>query len=80
MPNATLLPSFPSLVITGVTVWLFFAFIVLVWMLATLILEYHWKNYAVGEKKISRIRLSYRIGSAFLLIVLFLSVLAYSFS
>lgn len=81
LPSQPFLPfTFSPLSINGRVIWLFFAFVILVWILATLILEYHWKNYAVGEKKISQIRLSYRIGSAFLLIILFLSVLAYSFS
>lgn len=74
------LSPLPTLAITGVLVWGLFVFVVILWVIATLVLEYHWKSYALGEQKISRVRLLYRTGSFFFLAIIFLSVLSYSLS
>lgn len=77
MPNAI---SLPPLSITGATVWMFFAFVVVAWIIATLALEYHWDNYAVDEQKTGSVRFLYRAGSFFLLAIIFLTVISYSLS
>lgn len=74
------IPLLPAFVITGTTVWIFFAFTVALWSVATLILEYHWKNYGMDDEKISRARLLYRGGSAFFITVIFLATLSFSLS
>lgn len=73
-----LLFSLPSLTITGSTVWILFASVAMAWTTATLVLEYHWNNYAVDEQKIVSVRFLYRTGSFFLLAIIFLAVLSYS--
>jgi hypothetical protein len=77
MPNVI---SLPTLSITGATVWMFFAFVIAVWVIATLVLEYHWENYAVNEQKIVSVRFLYRAGSFFFLAIIFLTVISYSLS
>jgi hypothetical protein len=80
MENAISLPPLPSLAVTGTTVLILFALVVALWMIATLVLEYHWKNYAVGEHQVASVRLLYRAGSFFLLVIIFLSVLSFYLS
>ncbi len=77
MPNAISLPSFPSLIITETTVWIFFAFVIAVWLIATLVLEYHWKNYTIDEQKITSVRFAYRAGSFFLLAIILLATISF---
>lgn len=77
MPNAI---SLPSLSINGTAAWMLFALVVALWMTATLVLEYHWKNYAVGEHQVVSVRFLYWVGSFFLLVIMFLSVLSFSLS
>lgn len=72
--------SLPSLAITGTLVWMLLALVMLVWAIATLVLEYHWKNYAIDEQKILSVRFVYRAGSFFLLAIILLTVLSYSLS
>lgn len=76
MPNAI---SLPPLSITGTAAWMLFALVMALWMTATLVLEYHWKNYAVGHQ-VASVRFLYRVGSFFLLAIIFLSVLSFSLS
>lgn len=72
--------SLPSIAITGTLIWILFAFVVALWAIATLVLEYHWNNYAVDGKKVTAVRLVYRAGSFFLLTIIFLTVISYSIS
>jgi hypothetical protein len=67
-----------SFTITGSLIWVLFAFVTTIWVIATLVLEYHWKNYAINEQKISSVRFLYRAGSFFLLAIIFLSVFSYA--
>ncbi|MBI2120419.1 MAG: hypothetical protein HYT94_02215 [Parcubacteria group bacterium] len=69
--------SFSTITLTKSTVWMFFALILAIWMIATLVIEYHWKSYATDTKKISSMRFAYRIGSYFLLAIIFLAALFY---
>lgn len=80
MQNAVSIPSLPSLAITGTAAWMLFALVAALWMIATLVLEYHWKNYAVEEHRVAPVRFLYRAGSFFLLAIIFLSVLSFSLS
>jgi hypothetical protein len=77
MPTSFSLHAFT---ITESSVWMFFALIAALWTMATLILEYHWKHYAINEQKINSARFLYRAGSFFLLVIIFLTALSYSFS
>jgi hypothetical protein len=80
MINTVSLPPLPSLAVTGTTAWILFALVTVLWLTATLVLEYHWKNYAVGERQVASVRFLYRAGSFFLLAIIFLSVLSFSLS
>ncbi len=74
--------SLPSIAITGTLVWILFVFVALAWTIATLVLEYHWSNYAVAEEvlfvqKIGSMRFLYRAGSFFLLAIIFLATISF---
>lgn len=72
--------SLPPLAINETAAWILFALVAGLWVIATLVLEYHWKNYAVGEHQVAPVRFLYRAGSFFLLAIIFLSVLSFSLS
>lgn len=72
--------SLPLVSITGTAVWILFAFVALACSIATMVLEYHWKNYAIDAQKINSVRFLYRAGLFFLLTIIFLTALSYSIS
>ena len=62
------------------TIWFFFIFILGLWLIATLVLNYHWKTYGIPESKIAFAKYLYLVGSSFFLVVLFLATLTFSLS
>ena len=69
-----------SVIISPLFVWSLFALVVALWIIATIVLNYHWKTYNIPDSKIAFIKYVYLIGSSFFLIVLFLSALTFSLS
>lgn len=71
--------SFPNsaFTLTQSAIWAFFALVMAIWIIATLVLEYHWKNYALDERKIMFVRLAYRTGSYFFLTIILLAAFFY---
>lgn len=61
-------------------VWVAFALIVTLWVVATLVLTFHWKTYGVNPLRMAVMKYIYLIGSSFFLIIIFLSALTYSIS
>jgi len=70
-PNPLLSPSF---------LWFLFVFVLGLWTLATIVLEYHWKAYGIPESKIAVMKYVYFVGSSFFLVILFLAALTFSLS
>lgn len=75
MPPIPFSPT--TIIIAASGVWAIFTFIFTLWLIATLILEYHWKRYAIDRKKITYVRFIYRFGSCFFLTIIFLAAFLY---
>jgi len=60
--------------------WGMFIFVVGLWTIATLILNYHWKTYGVEPGKVIIMKYVYFIGSTFFLAVIFLATLTFALS
>ncbi|MCK9352075.1 MAG: hypothetical protein WCT49_06735 [Candidatus Paceibacterota bacterium] len=74
-------PLFSSgALITPLFMWGMFVFVLGLWLIATMVLSYHWKTYETPESKIEIIKYAYLVGSSFFLVVLFLAALTFSLS
>jgi hypothetical protein len=70
----------PIFTLTPAIVWGAFGVILLIWVIATLVLDYHWKTYGIDKVKITVMRSAYLAGSIFFLAIILLSALRFSLS
>ncbi len=67
----------PHLSITGGIIFSLFALLIAIWLVFTLIIRYHWKNYGTGGVEIFTMNFFYLVGSCIGIALMLGSALLY---